>query len=85
MRRRRLSRYDYDFETRGCNQRSRSSRAADGAALGFFVGLVTGALMGGAARFVLGKDSKQPLLIGLSMLGIGTVGGAIVEAIPPEC
>jgi hypothetical protein len=84
--RRRLSRAVYSFDVEEhCRHSSRAARAGEGAILGMFVGLVAGVVMGGAARFTLGKDSKIPLKISLGMLGIGIVGGAVVDAVPPKC
>lgn len=79
-------RFEPHPDEQSCRSQSRASRAVEGAALGAIVGLVGGAILGGLLRVTSSnKDSKAPLVIGLSIIGVGAVGQAIVAAAPPEC
>lgn len=82
MHHRRLAQFEWESD---CKRSSRGSRAVNGALLGGFVGLVAGVATGLGARLLFGSDSNTPWRLGFGMFTIGLVGGAIVEAVPPEC
>lgn len=71
-------------DDRGCKIRSRSSRAAEGAVLGVFVGIAAGAVIGGLS-YAMDGSRRNALIVGAGVVGFSSIGSAIAEALPPEC